>query len=50
MYGKLSAGTAGGGLTALPHTGVNALWLVVAAFTLVFAGLALLKFVPRKES
>lgn len=51
MYGKLSAlsGTAGGA-TALAYTGVDVLWIVLAAFTLVSAGFALLRVLPRRES
>jgi amino acid transporter len=57
MYGKVgtfaagaagTAGTAGSG--ALAYTGVNVLALVVAALTLMFAGLALLKLAPRRAS
>lgn len=57
MYGKLgsaaagAAGTAGAaGSGALAYTGVNVLALVVAALTLIFAGLALLKVVPRRAA
>lgn len=54
MYGKLgsaAAGTAGfAGTSALAYTGVNVLALVVAALTLIFAGLALLKVVPRRAA
>lgn len=40
---------AGGGLTVLPHTGAFGLaWFLVAGFTLVMAGIALLQLVPRK--
>jgi hypothetical protein len=47
MYGKLStgAGAAGGG--ALPVTGVNVLGIIVILSIIVFAGLALLKLIPR---
>lgn len=47
MYGKLStgAGAAGGG--ALPITGLNVLGIIVILSIIVFAGLALLKLIPR---
>ena len=54
--GSVSAGTVTGGAVAatgtLAFTGVavNSLWLVLAALTLVFAGLALLRIAPRREA
>lgn len=48
MYGKVSA--AGGAGGALAFTGVNTLGYLVAASVLIFAGLALLKLVPRHEA
>jgi hypothetical protein len=45
--GVLSAGGLGGA-AALAWTGVDVLAWVVAATTLLFAGLALLKLVPRR--
>jgi hypothetical protein len=47
MYGKLStgAGAAGGG--TLPITGLNVLGIIVILSIIVFAGLALLKLIPR---
>jgi hypothetical protein len=45
--GVLSTGGLGGA-TALAWTGMDVLSLVVAATTLVFAGLALLKLLPRR--
>ena len=60
MYGKMATGSAAGaaGASTLPDTGgflslgsgpmEAALWFV-AAFTLVMAGMALLRMVPRKE-
>jgi hypothetical protein len=49
MYGKIgtTAGATGG---TLAFTGLNTLGYVVAASVLVFAGLALLKLVPRRTS
>ncbi|MBB5868119.1 LPXTG-motif cell wall-anchored protein [Allocatelliglobosispora scoriae] len=48
MYGS---GTAAGGATAgamLPVTGFNIVWYAVAGFTLVSAGLALLRLLPKR--
>jgi hypothetical protein len=47
MYGKL-AGVAGP-VGALAFTGLTVAWLLVAAFTLLFAGIAVLKLVPRGQ-
>jgi hypothetical protein len=44
MYGKMSATTA----AALPITGVSTLGMFVAALTLTFAGLALMKVLPHR--
>jgi len=44
---KIAAGA--GTLTVLPHTGaLGVLWLVVAAFTMVVAGMAVLQLIPRR--
>jgi hypothetical protein len=50
VYSKAGYVTASGvgGSTALAYTGFNALAIVVAGVTLLFAGLALLKLVPRR--
>lgn len=50
MYTKAGYLTASGlgGSTTLAYTGFNALAWTVAGVTLVFAGLALLKLVPRR--
>jgi hypothetical protein len=50
VYSTAGYVTAGGvgGSTALAYTGFNALAWVVAGVTLVFAGMALLKLVPRR--
>ncbi|MGY1712360.1 hypothetical protein ACI8AC_22905 [Geodermatophilus sp. SYSU D00758] len=50
MYSKAGYVTASGvgGSTTLAYTGLDHLALAVAAVTLVFAGLALLKLVPRR--
>jgi hypothetical protein len=39
--------TAGAGLAA---TGLNIMWLLLAGFALLGAGLALLRIVPRREA
>jgi hypothetical protein len=46
MYGKPVPGVAIG---TLPFTGLIFGWKVVAATTLVFAGLALLRLVPKRQ-
>lgn len=51
MYGKLTTGgaTVGGG-TALAATGATGwLWMLIAAVTLIAAGAALWRIVPRKD-
>jgi len=46
MYQKVGAVTAAGATSGLAYTGVNALWLVLAAFALLAAGAALLRIAP----
>ena len=46
MYGKPVPGVAAG---TLPFTSLIFGWKAVAATTLVFAGLALLRLVPRRQ-
>jgi LPXTG-motif cell wall-anchored protein len=42
---------AAGGIATLPHTGAFGIaWYIVAGFTLVMAGIALLQLVPRKTA
>ena len=41
--------TAAGGTAALAATGLNVVWILLAAFALLGAGLALLRMVPRRE-
>jgi hypothetical protein len=50
VYSNVGPATAGGlgGATTLAYTGFSTLAVVVAAVTLLFAGLALLKLVPRR--
>ena len=45
------AGVAGGSAAvgSLPFTGINVVWMVLAAFALVAAGSALLRIAPRRE-
>ncbi|HEY8301809.1 MAG TPA: hypothetical protein VIG48_07915 [Jatrophihabitans sp.] len=40
------AGTVGG----LAATGLNVMWLVLAAFALLGAGMAIMRLVPRREA
>lgn len=52
MYTNVGSAAAlgGGGVASLAYTGFNAIALIVAAATLIFAGLALLKLTPRRAS
>ena len=48
-----TAGAAGGAVVGgamLPVTGFNLVWFLVAAFTLISAGLAVLRLVPRRRA
>ncbi len=48
MYDKGIAGVgAGGGVGALAYTGVDLVWLLLAAFALLAAGMAILRILPR---
>ena len=48
MYGKFGTTiSAAGASTGLAYTGVSVLWQVVAASTLIAAGCAVLRLVPR---
>ncbi|HEY3683706.1 MAG TPA: hypothetical protein VGL93_11730 [Streptosporangiaceae bacterium] len=49
MYVKNAAlgGLGGGTAASLPFTGFNVLWFALAAFTLIAAGLALLRMLPK---
>jgi hypothetical protein len=49
MYGKIgtTALAAGAPVVSLAYTGLPLLWLIVSAMTLIAAGLALLRLVPR---
>jgi hypothetical protein len=48
MYGKLPTWGAAGAGGTLAATGVNSMGLLVAAFTLSMAGLALMRLLPRR--
>jgi hypothetical protein len=51
MYAKSSvAGVSVVAGSSLAATGVNVLWLCIAGFALVSAGLALLRIIPRREA
>lgn len=47
MYGRITTGTAAAGF--LPVTGLNVVGSIVTALVLVFAGLALLKLLPKSS-
>ena len=51
MYGKIgSTALAAGALAAaLAYTGLPLLWLIVSGLTLIAAGFAVLRLVPRAE-
>jgi 4-hydroxybenzoate polyprenyltransferase len=46
-----TAGTAGAAATVggLAATGLNVMWLLLAAFALLGAGMAIMRLVPRRE-
>ncbi len=46
-FGATATGAAGAGLAA---TGFNIVWLLLAAFALLGAGMALMRLVPRREA
>jgi hypothetical protein len=50
MYNHGGA-VAGGGaaIGTLPFTGLNLIWLVLAAFALISAGTAIMRVAPRRE-
>jgi hypothetical protein len=48
MYGKITAAL-GVPAGALAYTGLNTAWYIVAGATLLFAGVALLKLVPKRS-
>ena len=51
MYHKGVVAVAGGaGLAALPHTGLDVLWLVIGAFALVMAAGSVLRTLPKRRA
>jgi hypothetical protein len=52
MYGKgfTTAGLAAGSAGGLALTGVNIVWLLLAVFALVAAGLAVKRMIPKKQA
>lgn len=46
--GSVAAGF--GGLATAPFTGVNAIWIGLALFTLVSAGVAVKRLLPKREA
>jgi hypothetical protein len=54
MYGQ-TAGVAGatgavGAAATLPFTGLNLIWVLLAGFALIAAGIAILRVIPRKHA
>jgi LPXTG-motif cell wall-anchored protein len=50
VYDKALVSGGAGTLAMLPVTGLNVLWLVIAGFTLLMAGGALLRIAPKRHS
>lgn len=50
MYARLSGGTLAATGATTPLFGLSAGWTVVAAVTLVVAGLAVLRLIPRRRA
>ena len=46
-HGGVAGSAAAAG--ALPFTGLNVVWMLLAAFALIAAGSALMRLVPRRE-
>ncbi|GAA3337270.1 hypothetical protein GCM10020358_12910 [Amorphoplanes nipponensis] len=49
MYGQVAGGSAVAGGGALALTGYNTVWTVVAGLTVVVAGLAVMRLVPKRR-
>ncbi len=49
MYTVKATGAGAASSATLAYTGMNTLFYAVAAFTLIMAGLALVRLVPRRE-
>lgn len=50
MYNSLATTAPAAAAASLPFTGMNAGWLFLGAFTLLAAGGALKRILPRKEA
>lgn len=50
MYQACTVGSGGTCAVALAHTGAGLGWWALAGFTLLTAGLAVLRLVPRREA
>jgi hypothetical protein len=49
MYQNVAPATAAAASSALPFTGLNIIWVLLAAFTLLAASGALWRIFPKKE-
>jgi len=49
MYGNIAGGTTVVGGGALALTGFNTVWVLVAGLTLLVAGLAVMRMVPKRR-
>ncbi|GAA3954323.1 hypothetical protein [Actinoplanes auranticolor] len=49
MYGQVAGGSATVGGGALALTGFNTVWTLVAGLTLLVAGLAVMRLVPKRR-
>ena len=50
MYDKALVSGAAATMATLPRTGLDTMWLVIAAFALLMAGGALLRIAPRRQA
>jgi len=48
--GAISGAAVSGTGALLPTTGVNIVWLALAAFTLIATGLAVFRLIPRRST
>jgi hypothetical protein len=49
MYGQVAGGSAAVGGGALALTGLNTVWVFIAGLTLLVAGLAVMRLVPKRR-
>jgi hypothetical protein len=49
MYGQVAGGTAAAGGAGLALTGMNTMWMVVLGVTLLVAGLAVMRLMPKRR-